>query len=205
MSVVITIDDIRAYAEVDYIINHMNQKYIDKVPKRMKDFFSSLKDPNHVVKINPYVPLQNQGLQRYTLEIIALLHLKYWCEDEERKQELYDIMLKNQRRLEEQMREKYGVEKLFDNASAKVVSNEEDLENSNTQNNNDFSRPRVVQRYTGYEQNNDIQDYTDHVEENVSQANSSVQNSQSLVNNITGKVGLIAKIKEKLQSIFKKI
>lgn len=39
MSVVITIDDIRAYAEVDYIINHMNQKYIDKVPKRMKDFF----------------------------------------------------------------------------------------------------------------------------------------------------------------------
>lgn len=205
MSVVITIDDIRAYAEVDYIINHMNQKYIDKVPKRMKDFFSSLKDPNHVVKINPYVPLQNQGLQRYTLEIIALLHLKYWCEDEERKQELYDIMLKNQRRLEEQMREKYGVEKLFDNASAKVISNEEDLENSNTQNNNDFSRPRVVQRYTGYEQNNDIQDYTDHVEENVSQSNSSVQNSQSLVNNITGKVGLIAKIKEKLQSIFKKI
>ena len=118
MSVVITIDDIRAYAEVDYIINHMNQKYIDKVPQRMKEFFSSLKDPNYVVKINPYVPLQNQGLQRYTLEIIALLHLKYWCEDEERKQELYDIMLKNQRRLEEQMNEKYGVEKLFDNASA---------------------------------------------------------------------------------------
>ena len=42
MSVVITIDDIRAYAEVDYIINHMNQKYIDKVPQRMKEFFSSL-------------------------------------------------------------------------------------------------------------------------------------------------------------------
>ena len=154
MSVVITIDDIRAYAEVDYIINHMNQKYIDKVPQRMKEFFSSLKDPNYVVKINPYVPLQNQGLQRYTLEIIALLHLKYWCEDEERKQELYDIMLKNQRRLEEQMREKYGVEKLFDNASAKVISNENDLNNSTNQNDNDFSRPRVVQRYTGYEQNN---------------------------------------------------
>lgn len=205
MSVVITIDDIRAYAEVDYIINHMNQKYIDKVPQRMKEFFSSLKDPNHVVKINPYVPLQNQGLQRYTLEIIALLHLKYWCEDEERKQELYDIMLKNQRRLEEQMKEKYGVEKLFDNASAKVVSNEEDLETSNIQNDNDFSRPRVVQRYTGYEQNNDIQDYTDHVEETVSQTNGSIQNSQSLANSITEKVGFIAKIKEKLQSIFKRI
>lgn len=205
MSVVITIDDIRAYAEVDYIINHMNQKYIDKVPQRMKEFFSSLKDPNYVVKINPYVPLQNQGLQRYTLEIIALLHLKYWCEDEERKKELYDIMLKNQRRLEEQMREKYGVEKLFDNASAKVISNENDLNNSTNQNDNDFSRPRVVQRYTGYEQNNDIQDYTDHVETTNNQTANYSQESNSLVKNTATKIGFIAKIKEKLQSIFKRV
>lgn len=202
MSVVITIDDIRAYAEVDYIINHMNKKYQDKVPKRMKDFFSSLKDPNHVVKINPYVPLQNQGLQRYTLEIIALLHLKYWCEDEERKKELYDIMLNNQRRLEEQMREKYGVDKLFDNASSKIESDDEE-EKSQVQNNNDFSRPRVVQRYTGYEQNNDIQDYTDHVEE--IDTSSQNQDSKSLVNNAVEKFSFFAKIKEKLQSIFKRI
>ena len=205
MSVVITIDDIRAYAEVDYIINHMNQKYIDKVPQRMKEFFSSLKDPNYVVKINPYVPLQNQGLQRYTLEIIALLHLKYWCEDEERKQELYDIMLKNQRRLEEQMREKYGVEKLFDNASAKVISNENGLNNSTNQNDKDLSRPRVVQRYTGYEQNNDIQDYTDHVETTNNQTANYSQESNSLVKNTATKIGFIAKIKEKLQSIFKRV
>ena len=30
MSVVITREDIIAYAEVDYIINHMNEKYINK-------------------------------------------------------------------------------------------------------------------------------------------------------------------------------
>lgn len=202
MSVVITIDDIRAYAEVDYIINHMNKKYQDKVPKRMKEFFSSLKDPNHVVKVDPYVPLQNQGLQRYTLEIIALLHLKYWCEDEERKKELYDIMLNNQRRLEEQMREKYGVDKLFDNASSKLESDDEEAK-TQVQNDNDFSRPRVVQRYTGYEQNNDIQDYTDHVEE--IDTNSQSQESKSLVNNAVEKISFLAKIKEKLQSIFKKI
>lgn len=192
MSVVITIDDIRAYAEVDYIINHMNQKYKDKVPKRMKDFFSSLKDPNHVVKINPYVPLQNQGLQRYTLEIIALLHLRYWCEDEERKQELYNIMLKNQSRLEEQMEEKYGANKLFDNAAEKIASSEEPNEN-------DFSKPRVVQRYTGYEQNNDIQDFTDHVEEN--------QNSNptlAVQDNIESTGGFFARLKQKICSFFKK-
>ena len=153
MGVVITIDDIRAYAEVDYIINHMNEKYIEKVPKKILNFFSELKDPNYEVKVNPYIPLQKQGLKRYTLEIIALLHLKYWCEDEERKKELYGIMLRNQEKLEEQMRDKYSVEKLFDNASAKVVKAEDDLQKE------DFSKPRVVQRYSQYtEQNIDIQD-----------------------------------------------
>ena len=37
-------------------------------------------------------------------------------------------MLQNQERLEQQMREKYSVEKLFDNASATVVKEEADLE-----------------------------------------------------------------------------
>ena len=72
MSVVITLEDIEAYAEVDYIINHMNEKYINKVPEKIRNFFSTYKAPNYDIKINPYVPLQKQGLKRYTLEIIAL-------------------------------------------------------------------------------------------------------------------------------------
>lgn len=152
------------------------------------------------MKINPYVPLQNQGLQRYTLEIIALLHLKYWCEDEERKQELYDIMLKNQRRLEEQMKEKYSADKLFDNASGTIEASED---NSET-NENDFSRPRVVQRYTGYEQNNDIQDFTDHVENNQVE-NSSIDPNLPVQNIIEKNKGFFQKIIAKFQSIFKKV
>ena len=62
MGVVITRDDIRAYAEVNYIINHMNEKYREKVPEKLKTFFNEYKDPTVEIKINPYVPLQNQGL-----------------------------------------------------------------------------------------------------------------------------------------------
>lgn len=198
MSVVITLEDIQAYAEVDYIIHHMNQRYIDKVPSKMIEFFESYKDPNHEIHINPYVPLQNQGLKRYTLEIIALLHLKYWCEDEKRKQELYNIMLSNQHKLEEQMREKYSVEKLFDNASATVVTTEEDLEKQ------DFSKPRAVQRYEQYTQNNpDIQDYTDVVDEDV--ASRDGHQSQNLpTNESTNASGIFQRIKNKFLSIFSK-
>lgn len=190
MSVVITLEDIRAYAEVDYIINHMNEKYREKVPEKMLNFFHNYKDPNFEVKVDPYVPLQKQGLKRYTLEILALFHLKYWCEDEERKKELYGLMLKNQERLEEQMREKYSVDKLFDNANAKVVSSEEDLEKE------DFTKPRVVQRYSQYAQNNDIQDYTDHVTEEPQSA----QESNLPTNNVDTPKGIFQKIKDKIMS-----
>lgn len=196
MGVVITLDDIRAYAEVDYIINHMNEKYIEKVPKKMLNFFSEYKDPNYQVKINPYKPLQEQGLQRYALEIIALLHLKYWCEDEARKQELYGLMARNQEKLNMQMRQKYSVEKLFDNASATVVRNEEDLEEM------DFSRPKPVQRYSQYtQQNSDIQDFTDVInEENPKE----VFDKKLPIKKDDKKEGLLAKIKQKFLFIFGK-
>lgn len=195
MSVVITLDDIRAYAEIDYIINHMNEKYREKVPEKMLNFFHDYKDPNHEVKVNPYVPLQKQGLKRYTLEILALFHLKYWCEDEERKKELYGLMLKNQERLENQMREKYNVEKLFDNANATVVNSTEDLEEKE-----DFTKPRVVQRYSQYTQNNaDIQDYTDYVPEQTN----TIENN-SLTTTSDEPIGFFQKIKLKICYIFGK-
>ena len=198
MSVVITLDDIRAYAEVDYIINHMNEKYRDRVPEKMLAFFHDYKDPNYEVHVDPYVPLQKQGLKRYTLEILALFHLKYWCDDEERKKELYGLMLQNQERLEKQMREKYSVEKLFDNANAKVVSSIDDLEDEEKP---DFSKPRVVQRYSQYtENNNDIQDYTDHVQEEV-YSNESTNLPTSTEEEAKG---FFQKLKLKLSSIFGK-
>lgn len=199
MSVVITLDDIRAYAEVDYIIKHMNAKYREKVPQKMLDFFDKFKDPTYEVKINPYVPLQKQGLQRYALEIIALLHLKYWCEDEERKKELYGRMLRNQEKLDEQMREKYSVEKLFDNASATVVKSEEDLEKE------DFSKPRAVQRYSQYvAQNEDIQDYTDVIhEENSTDINSQTASNLPTSNEETPK-SFFQKLKQKISAFFGK-
>lgn len=196
MSVVITLDDIRAYAEVDYIISHMNEKYREKVPEKMLNFFRDYKDPNYVVKVEPYVPLQKQGLKRYTLEILALLHLKYWCEDEERKKELYGLMLENQERLESQMREKYSVEKLFDNAHATVVSSVDDLDEEKE----DFTKPRVVQRYSQYTQTNtDIQDYTDHVQEQTN-----VTENTNLPTTSEEAKGFFQKIKSKICSIFGK-
>lgn len=149
MSVVITREDLIAYAEVDYIIHHMNEKYIAKLPENLLNFFSTIKDPEHEIVLNPYKPLQNQGLRKYTLEIIALLHVKYWCEDKQRKEELLEKMRKNQEMFEAKLQEQFSAENLFQKPTQ--VKLEED---------------KMVTAFSKYTQNNpDIQDYTDLQEE----------------------------------------
>ena len=45
MGVVITLDDIRAYTEVNYIINHLNERYKERVPQKMLKFFNESNSP----------------------------------------------------------------------------------------------------------------------------------------------------------------
>lgn len=181
MSVVITREDLKAYAEVDYVIKHMNERYISKLPEHLIDFFETIKDPDYEIYINPYKPLQEQGLSKYALEIIALLHVKYWCEDPFRKQELLDRMKTNQEKFEEQVKEQFSAEKLF--------------ENDRIQGNKVSSKDPVVKTvYSEYvDENPDIQDYTD-VKEEV----------QTLPQNVENKVSIFKKIKNFVSNIFKK-
>lgn len=145
MGTVITREDLKAYAEVDYIIKHMNEKYYDKIPQSLQKLFEEIKDPNYEVYVNPHKPLQEQGLTKYALEIIALLHIKYWCENKERKDELLEKMKQNQERFEAKLREQFSTDKLFSNPKASEPEPD-----------------KMVTAYSKYmEGNPDIQDYTD--------------------------------------------
>ena len=53
MGVVITRDDIIAYAEVDYVIKHMNERYQDMVPVKLREFFETYKEPDYDIYVNP--------------------------------------------------------------------------------------------------------------------------------------------------------
>ena len=201
MSVVITRDDIIAYAEVDYIIHHMNEKYINKIQEKLLNFFSTIKDPNHEIYVNPRVPLQNQNLKKYTLEIIALLHIKYWCEDEERRQMLYEKMMENQRKLDAHMREKYNIDNMFNLNSAKGVNSVYDLEES------DYSKPKNITKYSNMvEDNPDITDYTDVEEDKLNNylhgETNQIKQQQSNENAMVPKTSFLTKFVNKIKNIF---
>ena len=85
-------EDRKAYAEVDFIIHNMNEKYINMLPKKMITFFQEVKDPNYEVNIDLKKPLYEQSLKDYTFDLLNILNLNYWCEDEERKKEIISML-----------------------------------------------------------------------------------------------------------------
>lgn len=180
MGTVITREDLKAYAEVDYIIKHMNEKYYDKIPQSLQKFFEEIKEPHYEVYVDPYKPLQEQGLTKYALEIIALLHIKYWCEDPTRKEELLEKMKENQEKFETQLREKFNTDKLFSNPTQAKPEPEPD---------------KMVTAYSKYmDDNPEIQDYTDLRVE--------TENPESLTENMPQKKNSILK---KIHLFFTKI
>lgn len=124
MELSITKEDMRSYAEVNYIINHMNERYFDKIPQKIKDFLYIVKDDSYetTIKIDPAMPLTKQGISQYALEVIAIFHLKYWCENDEVKRNLLNRIEDNHKKFEEQLRAKYSSD-VFGNAPTSSSNN----------------------------------------------------------------------------------
>ena len=91
----------------------MEQKYVDKIPKKLLELFSEEKNKHYKIEINPEISLADQNLQRKTLVILAMLNLNYWCENEEEKQEILKMYADNDKKMEKEIRERYNPDNLF--------------------------------------------------------------------------------------------
>ena len=94
-----------AYSEIYAIINLMEDQFIDKVPKKIKDFFEEERDKEYYPIIDVNIELDEQNLQRETLVILAILSLNYWCESEEEKQKLIKAYSENEKKNETEIKE----------------------------------------------------------------------------------------------------
>lgn len=116
-------DSSLAYAEVLEVLIYMDKKYVDKIPKRLLDLFNEGKSKDYIVNINPNISLAEQGLQRKTLALLAMLNVNYWCENDEEKQKLLKIYSKNDIKIENERREKYNPNNLFKKQEKQIIKN----------------------------------------------------------------------------------
>ena len=107
-------DNKLAYSEIDKILSLLEDKYKEKVPKKVRKFFSEEKDSEYIPKIDPNKSLIEQNLKKQTFSILALLNLNYWCEDETEKQKFINQLKENEK-------EKYNVDNLFKKRA--IISN----------------------------------------------------------------------------------
>ena len=104
-----------AYAEVDTILSLMDEKYVNRIPNKLREMFKEGRSTNYKPNIDPKKSLNEQNLQRETLVILATLGLNYWCESEEKQQELIKAYSENEKKNEAEIREKYNPDNIFKN------------------------------------------------------------------------------------------
>lgn len=121
----------KAFSEVDMILDLIDSEMKNKVSANFIKFIKEEKDNNYKPNINPELPLEEQNILPETIDILALLKLNYWCNEEEKK-ELLKILNKNEQQFQKEAKEKYEIDKLFKtNKTKEIINLPEKVESEN--------------------------------------------------------------------------
>ena len=112
----------KAFSEVDMILDLIDSEMKNKVSANFIKFIKEEKDNNYKPNINPELPLEAQNILPETIDILALLKLNYWCNEEEKK-ELLKVLNKNEQQFQKEAKEKYDIDKLFKTNKTKEIIN----------------------------------------------------------------------------------
>ena len=102
-----------AYAEVDAILELLEDEYLKKIPAQVREFFKKEKNKEYRININAKIGLDEHNLKDETISILTLLQINYLCDSEEEKQEILNELYENDRLKEEELREKYNPDNIF--------------------------------------------------------------------------------------------
>lgn len=99
----------RTYSEVYGIINMLGEYYKNKLPQKLYNLIEEERDTQYNPKYTLDKNIEEQNIQKRSMAMIMLLHLNYWCETEEEKNQIRAILEKN--RVE--VAEKYDMNNVF--------------------------------------------------------------------------------------------
>lgn len=109
-----------AYAEVDAILNLMDDKYTKLIPKKVRTMIKANKTKNYYKKIEYNVPLAEQNLSDESISLLAALYYNYWCKDEKKKKELLEVYFDNERKDKKESEKKGNLDNSIESVSENV-------------------------------------------------------------------------------------
>lgn len=108
----ITNEFAEASAEINEILGYLPTEYVEKIPAKLREFFNKVKKADYVSKIDPYKQLDEQELKPKTKTLLTVIYRNYWCNEEERAK-LDEILIENDKKYEQELREKYNPDNIF--------------------------------------------------------------------------------------------
>lgn len=115
------INYIKAYTEVNCLLNHMPQSYINKLPKKLVELIKKQSQEQYNIDIDTNKSLLEQNFSNKTKDLIAVIKYNYWSTDEE-KQKLENIFYENEKMHQKELLEKYNPNGIFKKKETKVIA-----------------------------------------------------------------------------------
>lgn len=105
-----------AYSEIYEILKLIEDEYVNRIPKKIMDFFEEERDKEYEPIIDVNIPLDEQNLKRETMVLLAILNYNYWCDSEEEKKKIQEELIRNSERKEQEekeLAERYNPDNIF--------------------------------------------------------------------------------------------
>ena len=110
----VSIDFREGISETIEILKNMEKVYVDKISNSFMNFLENNKFENYKSNIDYSKNLNEIKLKEKTKNILAVIYMNYWCTNEE-KLEYQKLLIKNERKYQEKLREKYNPDNIFKN------------------------------------------------------------------------------------------
>ena len=117
-----------ASVEVLDILEHMNANDLARVSKKFINFLKENASKEYKCNLDYSKKVNDMELKQETRGLLALMYEKYWC-PEEKKQELRKKFFENEQKYQEDLREKYNPDNIFNKKQENII----EPENNQTQ------------------------------------------------------------------------
>ena len=121
-------ENIKAYTEVNCLLEYLPQSYIDRLPRKLIDLIKGQSDKRYNINIDTDKSLLDQGFSKKAKDLITVLHYNYWATNEE-KQQLNKIFYENEIVYQKELLEKYNSNDIFKKKKTKMYMGENGVSN----------------------------------------------------------------------------
>lgn len=94
------------------ILKHMENSYIEKIPRKFMAFLENNKSTNYISNLDHSKKVNEMILKEKTKDILAIIYMKYWCTEEE-KHSYNELLQENEKKYQDELRKKYNVDNIF--------------------------------------------------------------------------------------------